>query len=131
MFGSLNHKIKEERTKLKKLNEAPLTQKVLEKTREVENNLDELLGIEEVFWDQRLRAWWQLEGDRNTTFYHQKENKRSKVNSIQRIKDDTGNVFTQEEDIGDVLMGFFSLFMSSNPVNMADINLWWKEESCQ
>ena len=97
----------------------------------MENNLDELLGIEEVFWDQRLRASWQLEGDRNTTFYHQKENKRSKVNSIQRIKDDTGNVFTQEEDIGDVLMGFFSLFMSSNPVNMADINLWCKEESCQ
>jgi len=44
------------------------------------------------------------------------------VNSIQRIKDDVGNLFTNEEDIGEVLIGFFSdLFTSPNPSNMDDV----------
>lgn len=44
------------------------------------------------------------------------------MNSIQRIKDDVGNLFTNEEDIGEVLIGFFSdLFTSPNPSNMDDV----------
>jgi hypothetical protein len=58
--------------------------------REKEKELDDLLQCEEVWWSQRSRAMWLKHGDKNTSYFHQKENQRKRKNKIERLIDENG-----------------------------------------
>jgi hypothetical protein len=66
-----------------------------------------------VFWQQRARANWLKNGDRNTSFFHARASERKRVNKIKNLKRDGGGVVEREEEIGPFITNFYkSLFMS-------------------
>jgi hypothetical protein len=67
-----------------------------------------------VFWQQRAKANWLKNGERNTSFFHAHASERRRVNRIKKLKRDGGGVVEREEEIGPFITNFYkSLFMSS------------------
>ena len=48
------------------------------------------LDAENTMWHQRSRYLWIADGDRNTSFFHQKASNRKEKNSILGITDENG-----------------------------------------
>ena len=72
---------------------------------------------DEVWWAQRSRASWLQYGDKNTKFFHQKVTQRRDKNWVDRIQDDEGRWYEEEEDIAHVMTTFFQeLFMRSEMI---------------
>jgi hypothetical protein len=87
--------------------------------KEKEKELDELLTQEEAWWQQRSRALWLQNGDRNTKFFHMKANQRRKRNNITRIQDNEGHTHYDPHMIEEVFVDYFKhLFASQNLVNV-------------
>ena len=63
--------------------------------------------MEEIVWAQPSRATWLKHGDQNTTFFHRKATERKKRNFIDLITDDHEVEYADEEEIEDVLTGYF------------------------
>jgi hypothetical protein len=53
--------------------------------------MDELLHREEVMWMQRSRISWLREGDKNTSFFHNKASGRARKNKILKLKKEDGS----------------------------------------
>lgn len=88
---------------------------VTHKEAKLELELDRFLAVEEDYWKTRLRAEWLKEGDRNTTFFHQKYSSRYKCNSISMLKDLNDNEITDPTRIeGSILQYFQSIYSSIN-----------------
>lgn len=62
---------------------------------------------EETLWRQHSRALWLKEGDRNTSYFHQKASWRPKKNRILSIQDN-GQTVSDEEQIGKITNGFYT-----------------------
>jgi len=91
----------------------------IKKFKELEKEHGELLQVEEVIWRQKSRAVWLKDGDKNTKFFHGKENQRSKTNEISKLKDEHGILWRGDENMERLLVNYFSsLFTTSDPVNM-------------
>lgn len=80
--------------------------------------MDSLLKQEEEYWQQRSRAIWFKERDKNTEFFHRKTFQRKASNSITKIQDDEGNVCFKPDQIEDILIKFYEdLFQTFAPQN--------------
>lgn len=89
------------------------------KFKELEKEHGELLQVEEVIWRQKSRAVWLKDGDKNTKFFHGKENQRRKINEISKMKDEHGILWRGDKNVERLLVNYFSsLFTTSDPVNM-------------
>lgn len=123
-IGSIPKRIKGLLADLKKLQATTQTENVRKMTLDKEKELEELLRMEEVMWSQRSRATWLAHGDRNTKFFHRKASQRQSRNQIERLKDDQGVVWREEDDIENVLTNYFQgLFTSTNPQNCEALTL--------
>ena len=61
------------------------------KIKMLEKHIDNVLIDEEVYWKQRSRADWLLEGDKNTKFFHAKFSAPKKKNKIWGVLDENGS----------------------------------------
>jgi hypothetical protein len=83
--------------------------------------LEDVLSRQEAFWQEKARLNWQLEGDKNTKYFHMKANLRRKRNRIDSIRDPQGNVQHEEEKIEQVFLEHFqNLFTCQNTYNIHD-----------
>ena len=57
----------------------------------VENQIQNIIIDEEIYWKQRSRADWLKEGDKNTKFFHHKASNRKKKNRIWGIENSSGD----------------------------------------
>ena len=57
----------------------------------LENQIDNLLTDDEVYWKQRSKANWLLAGDKNTKIFHAKASARKQKNKIWGVLDEEGN----------------------------------------
>ncbi|CAI8583575.1 unnamed protein product [Vicia faba] len=81
-----------------------------------------LVWIEEVILRQRSRALWLRDDDRNTKFFHGKENQRRKKNHIAKLKDDKGIWWRGEKHCERILLSYFSdIFSSSGLSNIEEV----------
>ncbi|XP_057745491.1 uncharacterized protein LOC130963384 [Arachis stenosperma] len=71
-FGDIPKRIKKAEKALKQLNSLPQNEETLWRTKMEEEELDDLIRMEEIWWSQRSRANWVAYGDKNTKFYHHK-----------------------------------------------------------
>ncbi|KAK4399547.1 hypothetical protein Sango_1430200 [Sesamum angolense] len=79
-------------------------------------DIEQLLSKEEVYWKQRGKAHWLREGDRNTSYFHNRASFRRRTNDITRIKNGDGQWLELEEEIRDHIETYFGeIFRSRNP----------------
>jgi hypothetical protein len=117
VLGELKHRIKKVKKDLEECRRKKIDQQTVNK-----EHLLQLSRLEDqynVFWQQRAKANWLKNGDRNTSFFHAQASERRRVNKIKKLKRDGGGVVEREEEIGSFITNFYkSLFMSS----VGDIN---------
>jgi hypothetical protein len=93
----------------------------IDKIHYLENNLDDLLKHEETWWAQRAKANWLQQGDKNSKFFHYKASQRKRKNKINFITNQLGNKVTENNEIQEAFMDYFTkIFTSSNPSNFDD-----------
>lgn len=83
------------------------------KLKEAKKEVHRWLEREEAMWQQRSKITWLKDGDRNTSYFHNKASVRRKKNHIQRIKDDAGN-WQEAGNRDNVLIDYFTNLFSSS-----------------
>ncbi|KAE8655191.1 hypothetical protein F3Y22_tig00117034pilonHSYRG01176 [Hibiscus syriacus] len=76
-------------------------------------SLNAELDKEELYWEQRARANWLKNGDRNTSFFHRFASKRRRKNRIQNLVTEDGVQHEDDAEIRNIAMDYFLLFFSS------------------
>ncbi|XP_028790433.1 uncharacterized protein LOC114746383 [Neltuma alba] len=74
---------------------------------ELQEELNEILGQEEIFWFQKARTNWLRDGDRNTAFYHTKTKIRRRRNRVTMLKDEDNNWVEGKQELGNLVNRFF------------------------
>lgn len=113
MFGRKKRDLTERLLTLQKKEE---DEQVRQQIREIELEMDKILRAEETMWFQRSRALWLRDGDRNSTFFHQKAFHRKKKNTINSIHNEEGTEQTTFEDISKVIREYYTNMFSSDGV---------------
>ena len=105
--GNFKNEIKTLQRRLLEIQYANPTPEVIHETEEVANRLNHLFKLEESYWQQRARANYIKDGDRNTKFFHVTAVRRNRRNHIYSLKllDDSWS--TDEEAIADRLVQHF------------------------
>lgn len=115
-FGGREKKVKELINELKSVKHNFEHYMSGEKIKRLEKQIDNMLLDEEVYWKQRSRADWLLEGDRNTKFFHAKATVRKRKNRIEGVLDENGNWSIEAEEIERRFCEHFAeLFTTTNP----------------
>jgi hypothetical protein len=63
----------------------------LARQKELADEIEKLLEMEEIHWAQRSRVDWLKYGDHNTNYFHNAASTRRKKNRIMKLIDDNGN----------------------------------------
>jgi ribonuclease HI len=120
-YGNIPRQIKEPQIKIQNLKAKIPTKEEIEQTKQLERRLDNLLQHEETWWAQRAKANWLQNGDKNSTYFHQKASQRNRKNKINFINSQDGNRMTDNLGIQNAFMDYFiDIFSTSNPSNMAE-----------
>jgi exonuclease III len=127
-FGKLASRIKEKRKRLQELsnvNPIDLSAEILA----LQDEINDLLEKEEIFWRQRSRVAWMQDGDQNTRFFHAQCNQRRKTNFISGLLDSDGCWQTDQMKVADLAVEYFrNIFTSSQPQSaVIDSCLWGVE----
>ncbi|KAH9801140.1 hypothetical protein KPL71_000911 [Citrus sinensis] len=82
----------------------------------VENQIQNIIIDEEIYWKQRSRADWLKEGDKNTKFFHLKVLNRKKKNQIWGIENSSGDWIKKAKDVEAEFCNYFTkLFTTTKP----------------
>jgi hypothetical protein len=65
------------------------------------------------YWCQRSRIQWAELGDRNTSFFHAVASQRKRRNKIVAIRDETGQLVTNEKQLAGVFVKYFKELYTS------------------
>ena len=108
-FGSIRKELEELRSKLEALQGQGDQSNVME-IKATMNRMNEILYREEMMWLQRSRISWLKEGDRNTKFFHQKAQWRSRKNKIKKLRKGNGEWCDDREEMSALTRDFFRIF---------------------
>jgi hypothetical protein len=87
----------------------------------IEKDLKIYMEQEEIKWRQRAKMDWLKNGDRNSKFFHACASQRQKINKIEQVRDENGEVWETQEGIGEAFENYFSqLFTAGGIVNYGD-----------
>lgn len=81
---------------------------------------------EELFWAQKSRQMWLLQGDRNTAYFHNVVRKRrAHQNKIRRIKDSSDRWVEDYQCIERIALSYFeNIFSADDLVIQEDLSDW-------
>ncbi|KAH1092060.1 hypothetical protein J1N35_019317, partial [Gossypium stocksii] len=98
---------------LQKLNKSYPTDKVLGEIVDVKLALNLEAG-KEVYWEQRAKANWLKNGDRNTTYFHNFTSRRRRRNHVTNLRDDRGILYESNLDMLNIANNYFTSLFSLN-----------------
>ncbi|XP_070660430.1 uncharacterized protein [Malus domestica] len=114
--------IREVEDKLTSLLGQPFTDESIEQKKKLIRKLNRLLEQDEQFWRQRSKENWVKLRDRNTKYFHQKANKRQKLNCLYGLMDDNACWHDDRRGMEEIVVSYFTqLFRSSGGENFGDI----------
>jgi hypothetical protein len=79
------------------------------------NLLEDALNKQEIFWQERARLNWHLEGDRNTKFFHRIAKIKSSTKSITSLHDGE-HVLTDNTQIAEHVINYYKHLFCTNTV---------------
>lgn len=74
---------------------------------EERKKLNDLMLHEEIYWKQRAKTFWLVDGDSNTKFFHALASKRKKINHISSFKLDDGSMVMNHEEMCDIAKQYY------------------------
>ncbi|KAL0403747.1 UNVERIFIED_CONTAM: hypothetical protein Sradi_2015500 [Sesamum radiatum] len=84
----------------------------------LKRRLEECRSQEEILWQQRTKAHWLYDRDRNTKLFHASANIRRRQNTITKIKDAGGRWCENTKGIQQILLEYFhGIFTSTSPLH--------------
>lgn len=93
----------------------------------IEDKLEHIYQMEEIYWQQRGDETWLLKGDSNTQFFHQFTNGRRRKNLIRSLEGE-GWDLTSQQDIEKHVVDFYkNLFGSGTHGGLSLTQLFWSE----
>ncbi|XP_075092452.1 uncharacterized protein LOC142172682 [Nicotiana tabacum] len=88
----------------------------------LKKELSQAYKKEEIFWKQKSRALWLLDGDKNTSYFHMATLQRRRRNIIRGFQTSEGRwVSDQTEIVQEVEAYYDTLFSTSNPTNFESV----------
>jgi hypothetical protein len=75
--------------------------------------LEEALSRQEVFWQEKARLNWHLEGDRNTKYFHKLTKIKTSTKTITSLQDGE-HVLTDQSQIADHIVNYYKNLFSTN-----------------
>uniref|UniRef100_A0A803QD90 Reverse transcriptase n=1 Tax=Cannabis sativa TaxID=3483 RepID=A0A803QD90_CANSA len=111
--------IRDVHAQLKIVNSLPQpTNDQLNQGRQLENELNELLQKEEIYWQQRSRVTWLQHGDKNTRYFYRMASMRRNTNKILSLQRSDGSWANDTPSILTTIEQYFThLFQSQSPDN--------------
>ncbi|XP_026450741.1 uncharacterized protein LOC113350847 [Papaver somniferum] len=89
-------------------------------TSRLKARLEYLYNLEELYWKDKSREVWLLEGDRNSPYFHRVTLFRRKINAISWIKNSSNIILTDRDSIGNSFIDYFKGLYSSHPQQFQD-----------
>lgn len=85
-----------------------------------------LLEKKEIYWKQRAKQFWLRDGDKNSRFFHKFASARKEHNKIQRLRDEQGVWRDKDEEIEQIITGYFENIFSTTATTeqMSDRNIF-------
>ena len=119
-FGNIKKKIRvTDEDKLKEAQSRDPDAVMLRLCSDLSHELDERHKQEESFWFTRERANDLRDGDKNTTYFHQKASQRKHYNAISGLFDDNNIWRDKEEDLEELVSSYLStLFSTESTTNL-------------
>jgi hypothetical protein len=95
----------------------PLNQQDFNLQQQLTKQHHQLLVKDEEFHHQRAKKNWALQGDRNTSYFHQAIVKRTRKNRITYLINPDGSESTTQEQLSQTLITYFhDIFTSQSPI---------------
>jgi hypothetical protein len=111
-FGNIEESIKSKTATLEALQREEGPRNV-DRIKTLQQEIDLLLEQEDVKWRQRAKLSWYEKGDRNTPYFHAWVSQRRRTNRINRMEDDDGVVWKDEQEISQAFVNFFNQLYTS------------------
>ena len=105
-FHKFRDKIKQHKLNLDKLVDRNDNDSVREHLSEKEK-LNTLLLQEEIYWRQRAKLFWLLDGDDNTRFFHSSATARKKANKIEFLTNEEGERVEDLDGMCGIIRDYF------------------------
>ena len=88
---------------------------------DISKQLDAAYSEEEEFWKQCNRLLWLKLGDRNTGYFHAITKVRKRINAFSVLENEEGGLVYKEEEIVNVIGGYFNNLFTSTPGEREEI----------
>ena len=90
---------------------------------ELKNEYIQVLIQEELLWKQHAKSNWNLQGDKNTAFFHAVTKSKKKGNRIEMLKLDSGVWCKDDNQLREEARLFFSKLYTSKVISLEDWHL--------
>ncbi|KAK1584321.1 hypothetical protein Q3G72_031946 [Acer saccharum] len=81
----------------------------------LQEEYNQIIDQEEIFWRQKSRTTWLKEGDKNTKFFHLTTMIRRRYNKLEGLKDEDGIWRCEKEDMQAIALSYFTKLFSGQP----------------
>ncbi|KAL6194442.1 hypothetical protein ACLB2K_035526 [Fragaria x ananassa] len=116
-FGILKKEIELTRSKLAVFYEKAQGSYREEECKVLQDKLNDLHLHEHHYWKQRAKVMWLVDGDQNTSYFHQKVCNRKRKNTIKGLFNEEGVWCSRDSELEEIVLGYYgSLFTTSSPI---------------
>ncbi|KAG6397494.1 hypothetical protein SASPL_143662 [Salvia splendens] len=122
-FGHIRTKINKLKDKLDKAQQEIQSEDTLNTIRNLEDELNQCLKLEEILWSQRSHTLWLKECDKNSKFFHKKTTHCRKRYTIKKICNAEGLIVTNRKDIERVILDHFQTIFRSEGCHEIEVAL--------
>ena len=88
----------------------------------LQDELNDLLEKEEVYWQECSRVSWMKEGDKNTKIFHAQCNERRQQNFTKGLRDEHGVWQTDKSWVADIAIDYFQKIFTSSAPQLSSID---------